>query len=301
MLGDILRRRSARASGSTMITNRHITILAIAFLLGLSSASNAEYLIYLKGGHFIEADDCTFSTSQGVEKGTEADAQPTFTEDCTKGKPEGQIFWSTINGYFGELNADDVYAIFGTKSLPPIKPSSATTPLEDYLITNRGESFVNAKVVEEKGVEVFGLKRDNLTKVNRRGLIEITPERLAKSRSGEGLCPGEPIEFSVSLIELVEGHFLGAITNLSKEPWRPSIEVEVRVKGRFLGKFEVEDRNVLAPAESTSMDSAVDGRFLKELERLKDAEAGVRLCYRKVKTAIKGPIAEKPSTIQSPK
>lgn len=37
------------------------------------------------------------------------------------------------------------------------------------------------------------------------------------------------------------------------------------------------------------MDSAVDGRFLKELERLKDAEAGVRLCYRKMKEATKGP------------
>ncbi len=35
------------------------------------------------------------------------------------------------------------------------------------------------------------------------------------------------------------------------------------------------------------MNSAVDGRFLKELERLKDAEAGVRICYRKVKTATK--------------
>lgn len=102
-----------------------------------------------------------------------------------------------------------------------------------------------------------------------------------------GFGPGEPIEFAVSLIELVEGHLLGAITNLSKEPWRPWIDVEVRVKGRFLGKFEVEGRNVLAPDESTSMDSAVDGRFLKELERLKDAEAGVRICYRKVKTATK--------------
>lgn len=270
-----------------MIANRHTTTLAMALLLGLSSASNAEYLIYLKGGHFIVTDDCTFSTSQGVGKGLDASEQPIFVEDCTKGKPKGQIFWSTINGQFGELSADDVYAILGTKSLWPVKPSGTTMPLEDYLITNRGESFVNAKVVEEKGVDVYGLKRDDLAKVDRRGVIEVAPERLAKSRSGEGLCPGEPIEFAVSLIELVEGHLLGSITNLSKEPWNPQIEVEVRVKGKFLGKFEVEDRNVLAPNESTSMDSTADSRFLKELERLKDPEAGVRLCYRKVKTAGK--------------
>ncbi len=300
-----------------MIKNHHTTTLAIALLLGLSSASDAEYLIYLKGGHFIVADNCTFSTSQRVGKGPEASGQPIgfdklttgsstglttgFVEDCTKGKPEGQIFWSTINGNFGEVNADDIYTIFGANSLQPIKPSSATMPLEDYLITNRGESFVNAKIVEENGVEVIGLKRDDLTKINRRGVIEITPERLAKSRSGEGLCPGEPIEFAISEIELVEGHLLGVITNLSKEPWRPWIAVEVRVKGRFLGKFEVEDRNVLDPHESTSMDSPVGGRFLKELERLKDAEAGVRLCYRKVKTATKGPTAEKSPTMQSPR
>jgi len=271
-----------------MIKNHHITTLAIALLLGLSSASDAEYLIYLKGGHFIVADNCTFSTSQGVGKGPKAGEQPIgfdkLTEDCKQGKPDGQIFWSTINGNFGEVNADDIYTIFGANSLQPIKPPSAALPLEDYLITNRGESFVNAKIVEENGVEVIGLKRDDLIRINRRGVIEITPERLAESRSGEGLCPGEPIEFAISLIELVEGHLLGTITNLSKEPWRPQIEVEVRVKARFLGKFEVEDRNVLEPHESTSMDSPVSGRFLKELERLKDAEAGVRLCYRKVKT-----------------
>lgn len=285
---DRLSQRAAKAS-SAMIKNRHTTTLAIALLLGLSSASDAEYLIYLKGGHFVVADDCTFSTSKGVGKGPEAAEQPIFVEDCTQGKPEGQIFWSTINGNFGEVNADDVYAILGTKNLLPIKPSSTTMPLEDYLITNRGESFVNAKVVEEEGVEVIGLKRDELIKVDRRGVIEIGAERLAKSRSGESLCPGEPIEFAVSEIELVEGRLLGAITNLSKEPWRPWIDVEVRVKGRFLGKFQVEDPNILLPNESTSIDSTVSVRFLKELERLKDADAGVRLCYRKVKTATKGP------------
>ena len=293
-----------------MIKHYHATTLAIAFLLGLSSASDAEYLIYLRGGHFIVADNCTFSTSQGVGKVPEASEQPIgfdklttgLAEDCTKGKPDGQIFWSTINGNFGEVNADDVYAIFGTKNLPPVELLGTTMPLEDYLITNRGESFVSSKVVEERGVEVHGLKRDDLIKVDRRGLIEIAPERLAKSRSGEGLCSGEPIEFAVSEIELVEGHLVGAITNLSKEPWRPWMDVEVRVKGRFLGKFQVEDPNILLPNESTSIDSPVmRARFLKELERLKDAEAGVRLCYRKVKTVTKGPTAEKLPTMQSPR
>ncbi|MDE2485083.1 MAG: hypothetical protein KGL32_07535, partial [candidate division NC10 bacterium] len=128
--------------------------LAILLILGLSSASDAEYLIYLKGGHFIVADDCTFAAPQEIGKPNATDAESTPIEDCTQGKPQaGRIFWSTINGNSGEVNADDVYAISGTKSLPPIKPSSATMPLEDYLITNRGESFVNAKTVEQKDVE----------------------------------------------------------------------------------------------------------------------------------------------------
>jgi hypothetical protein len=300
-----------------MIKKPHTTTLALALLLGLSSVSHAEYLIYLKGGHFIIADNCTFSTSKRVGKRPEAGEQPIgfdklttggstglttgFADDCTKGKPEGQIFWSTINGNFGEVSADDVYVVFGTKNLPPIKPSSTTMPLEDYLITNRGESFVNVKIVDENGVDVIGLKRDDLSKVNRRGVIEISPESVAKSRSGEGLCPGEPIEFGVSETEIVSGNFVGVVTNLSKEPWRLRIDVEVRVKGRRLGKFQIDDSNVLSPDESTSIDSSVPARFLKELERLKDAEAGVRLCYRKVKTGSKGSTAEKPPPMQSPR
>jgi len=56
----------------------------------------------------------------------------------------------------GEVNADDVYAIFGTKSLPPIKPSSATMPLKDYLITNRGESFVNPRLLKRRALRSMG-------------------------------------------------------------------------------------------------------------------------------------------------
>lgn len=283
-----------------MIRNRQTGTLVILLLLVLSSASDAEYLIYLKGGHFIVADDCTFGARQEVGKPPEADEQSTLVEDCTKGKPEGQIFWSTVNGNFGEVNADDVYAILGSKSPRSIRPTSATMPLEDYLVTNRGESFVNAKVVEEKGALVYGLKRDDLTKINRRGVIEIAPESVAKSRSGEGLCPGEPAEFAVSETEIVSGNFVGVVTNLSKAPWRPRIDIEVQLKGRRLGKFQVEDPNVLPPDDSTPIDHPVPARFLKELERLKDAEAGVRLCYRKVKTATREPIVEKLSSVPSP-
>jgi hypothetical protein len=285
-----------------MIKKLHIVTLALTLLLGLSSASDAEYLIYLKGGHFVVADDCTFSIGQGVGKGPEAGEQSIgsdklttgFVEDCTKGKPKGQIFWSTVNGNFGELNADDVYAIFGTKSLPTIKPSGPTLPLEDYLITNRGESFVNSKdAPEENGAEVYGLKRDELIKVDRRGVIEIAPERLAKSRSSEGLCPGEKAEFAVSEIALVGDHLLGVITNLSKEPWRPQIEVYIRVKGQDRGKVQVEDPNFLDPYESTSFDEQMKAKDIEKLEWLKlffkDAEASVRLCYRKLKTGTKRP------------
>jgi len=285
-----------------MIRNRHATTLTMALLLGLSSVSDAEYLIYLKGGHFVVADDCTFSTSKGGGKGPEVGEQSIgfdklttgLVEDCTKGKPKGQIFWSTVNGNFGEVNADDVYAIFGTKSLSTIKPAGPTWPLEDYLITNRGESFVNTKdVPEEDSAEVYGLKRDELITVDRRGVIDVAPERLAKNRSSEGLCPGQKAEFAVSEIELVGDHLLGVITNLSKEPWRPQIEVEIRVKGRRKGKFQVKDPNVLDPFESASFDEQVKVKDIEKLEWLKlffkDPEAGVRLCYRKLQTGTKGP------------
>ncbi|GEM_PF-1907430 len=291
-------------------------MLAVSLLLGFSSASEAEYLIYLKGGHFIIADNCRFSTSQigdkGVAEGMRSNEPSKSatggatgfaldeTEDCTQGKPEGQIFWSTINGNFGEVNVDDVYAILGTKTPPVLKPSSSRMPLEDYLITNRGESFVNARVVEEKRGEVHGLKRDDLSRFDRRDVIGIDPERVLKSRSGEGLCPGEPAEFSVSEVEIVDGRLIGVITNLSKISWRPWIDIEISVKGKRLGKFQADDPNTLSPNDNTALDSPVPARFLKDLEQLKNAEAGLRLCYRKVKTATKGVGAEKSPLIPSP-
>jgi hypothetical protein len=258
----------------------------------MSSASNAEYLIYLKGGHFIVADGCSLSAPRSIADTPERDERVSPPENCTQEKPqEGRIFWSTINGNVGEVNADDVYAILGAKTVPPGKPSGSTTPLEDYLITNRGQSFVNAKVVEERDVEIYASKRDEPAKVNRRGIIEIVPERLAKGRSGEGLCAGEPIEFAVSEIEIVDGHLLGVITNLSKTAWNPWIDVEVFIRGSRRGKFQIEDQgghaplpNTLKSDESISIDQPVPTRLLKEVERLKDAEAGVRLCYRKIRT-----------------
>lgn len=261
-------------------------------VLGLSCPARAEYLVYLKGGHFIVADECSFSPPRTSTVAPGTDQGNTTPGDCTQGKPQaGRIFWSTINGNTGEVNTDDVYAIFGAKTFPPSKPSSATTALEDYLITNRGESVVNAKVVEEEGMDLYASKRDEPTKINRRGIIEIAPERLAASRSGEALCQGEPVEFTVSEVEIVDDHLLGIVTNLSKTPWRPWIDVEVSIKGKRRGKFQIEDPvvhaplpNVLAPDESTSIDQPIPPRLFKELERMKESEAGVRLCYRKVKT-----------------
>jgi hypothetical protein len=263
---------------------RQTGTLAILLILGLFSASDAEYLIYLKGGHFISADRCTFSAHHEADKLPETDAGSTLVEDCAREKPkEGRIFWSTITGASGQVNADDVYAILGTTSLPPIK-IGVPMPLEDYLITNRDGSFVNAKTVEQKGMEVYGLKRDELIEINRRNIIEIAPESVARSRSGEELCPGESAEFSVGETEIVSGNFVGVVTNLSKAPWSPWIDVEVSEKGRRLGKFQVKDPNVLAPEDSTAIDAPVPNRFLKVLASLQDADAGVRLCYRKVKT-----------------
>ena len=156
---------------------------------------------------------------------------------------------------------------------------------------------MNSKDVPEvKGPEVRGGKRDESITVNRRGLIQIAPERLATSQSGDGLCSGEAVEFLVSEIELVEGRLLGVITNRSKEPWRPWIDVEVFVKGRPRGKFQIEDPvvhaplpNVLETGEHTAFDQLVQARFLEALGQLKDPGAGVRICYRKVKTATKSP------------
>ncbi|PWB44793.1 MAG: hypothetical protein C3F12_10375 [Candidatus Methylomirabilota bacterium] len=267
-----------------MAGTRHSGILVMLCLVGLPSVSTAEYLIYLKGGHFMIVDDCSFADSRAADTASETDEQSVLVDDCARGKPKGPIYWSTGNGQFGELDADDVYAILGTKDLPSVKPSGVATPLEDYLVTTRDESFMNAKIVEQEGVDVYGLKRDELATMKQRGVREIAPERLAKSRSGEGLCSGEPPEFAVSEVDVVEGHLLGSVTNRSKEAWRAELEVEVRVKGRFLGKFEVKDRNVLDPNESSSIDSPVDPRFLKELTGFKDPDAGVRLCYRKIKT-----------------
>lgn len=264
---------------------RRILVPTLLLLFGLSSASNAEYLIYLKGGHFIVADDCTFSSSLEVRNGPETNKQP--TSECTKGRPaDGRIFWSTINGSVGEVNADDVYAIFGGKGLAPIKPSSTTLPLEDYLITNRGQGFVNSKdAPEEKGPEVYGRKRDEPITLDRRSVIEMTPERLATTESGEGLCPKEPNEFAVSEIDLVGDHLVGTIINLSKKEWRPEIEIEIKAKGKLKGKFTVEDKNLLEPGEDVTFDHLVretnHRNFLKDF---KDPNTGVRICFRKVKT-----------------
>jgi hypothetical protein len=282
-----------------MLKTLQVGTSVVLLMVGLFSVANAEYLIYLKGGHYIVADDCNFSAGRVGGVTPEVVEQPIGVDefdsdiatDCTQGKPEGRIFWRTINGNVGEVNTDDVYAIFGSKSLPTLKPSSATMPLEDYLITNRNESFVNAKMLEQKGVDVYALKRDELSKVNGRGVTEIAPERLAKSQSGEGLCPGEPIEFSVTEVQIIDGHLIGVVTNLSKTPWKPWIDVEVTVKGRRRGKFQIEDPvvhaplpNVLMSNEGTSIDQPVPARLLKELDRITDADTGVRLCYRKIKT-----------------
>ncbi len=287
---------------------RYTGTVAITLLLGFSSTSYAEYLIYLKGGHYIVADNCTFSSRQeiGKDPGTEEKVVP--VEDCTTGKPEGQIFWSTIDGKFGEVNAEDVYAVFGSKSLAPIKPPRAAMPLEDYVITLRGESFLNAKTYEEKNSSVYTSKRDQLTAINRRGVTGIDPEGEAKSRSGEGLCPGEPAEFDVSETELVGNRLVGVIKNLSREMCMPiTIEVQVREKGRLKGKFNVSELNVVPPGESINFDAPVRVDLLKYLERVTTPEAGIRLCYKKVLSQSEcvrkagQPIAGQPATGQPAK
>jgi hypothetical protein len=266
----------------------------VLLILAISPAPRAEYLIYLKGGHYIVSDNCTFSTKHDIGEDTGKDDRAEREEsapyqDCTQGEPEGRIFWSTIDGKFGEVNADDVYAILGARTLTLKKPPPAKGPLEDYLITNRGESFVNAKAIQEEENRIYGMKRDDLAKIDRRGVTDIVREGEAKTRSGEGLCSGEPAEFSVTETELVGGNLVGVATNLSKTPWKPRIDVVVEVKGKRLGKFQIEDPNILAPNDSTPIDEPVPSRFLKYVERITDPEASVRICYKKVKTGAPQP------------
>src|SRR3990172_10611112 len=290
----------------------------IPLLLNFSSASYAEYVIYLKGGHYVAADNCTFLVRRERVKGGDAEKEGATivqVEDCAKQKPEekleGQIFWSTIDGKFGEVNADEVYYIYGSKELASIAPERKAKPLEDYLITTRGESFVNAKVLfgvgetrvtvrntdpaledyfasiqlkihrswsppkvargrvaivsirilrsgqvgdvavdsssgepvfddsalravhlstplppipplvksdtlplelrftyQEGEGRVYGLKRDDLANINRRDVTKIVPLADAKSRSGEGLCPGESADFDVIETDCVSGNFV---------------------------------------------------------------------------------------------
>lgn len=287
---------------------RYTGTVAITLLLGFSSISYAEYLIYLKGGHYIVADNCTFSSRQEIGKDPETEEKVIPVEDCTTGKPEGQIFWSTIDGKFGEVSSDDVYAIFGSKSLAPIKPPRAAMPLEDYVITFRGESFLNAKSYEEKDNLVYGFKRDDLSRINRRAVTEIAREGEAKSRSGEGLCPGEPAEFDVSGTELVGNRLVGDIRNLSREMCMPvTIEVQVWEKGKRRGKFPVTELNIIPPGDSITFDVPVRADLLKYVEGLTNPEAGIRLCYKKVLSQSEcvrkagQPIAGQPATGQSAK
>jgi hypothetical protein len=261
--------------------------------LMIAQTARAEYMIYLKGGHYIVADNCTFSASTQIEraegehgKDDGSVKRAIVSEDCTKGKPEGRIFWSTIDGRFGEINADDVYGIFGARTSMPERQPLLKPPLEDYLITTRGESFVNVERYREKGTSVTGHKRDELAKIDRRGIFEIAPEGAAGTRSAEGLCPGELPEFAVTETEAIDGRLIGVITNLSQAPWRPWIDVEVRVKGKRLGKFQVEDSNILSPGTSVVFDEKIPPRFVKEIERAKDPEASVRVCYRRVKAGV---------------
>ncbi len=281
---------------------RVTTTLTILLILGFSSSSYGEYLIYLKGGHYIVADNCTFSTRQEMRKDAETEEKAVVVEDCTIGEPEGPIFWSTIDGKFGEIDANNVFAIYGGKGPKGIKPPRERMPLEDYLITNRGESFVNAKRYEEKGSTVLGMKRDDLAKLGRRGLNEIAPEGVATTGAGEGLCPGEPPEFSVSDLDLRAANLIGAVTNLSSKPWRPLFEIEVhlkpqaqlmeRAKRSFVGKIRSEELDELRPGEGrnfdvrvrTQLQELVDKQLLRYVERAVGPEGDVRLCAKKVKS-----------------
>jgi len=276
--------------------DRFYTVGIAILALMIAQTARAEYMIYLKGGHYIVADNCTFSTSAQIEgadgehgKDDGSAKRAIVSEDCAKGKPEGRIFWSTIDGRFGEINADDVYSVFGARTSMPERQPPPKPPLEDYLITTRGESFVNVERYHEKATTVTGHKRDELAKIDRRGIFEIAPESTASTRSAEGLCPGELPEFAVTETEAVGGRLVGVVTNLTQAPWKAWMEVEVRVKGKRLGKFPIEDSNILPPGNSTVFDERIPPRFAKEFERAKDPEASVRICYRKVKRGIGQP------------
>ena len=271
----------------------------------------AEYIIYLKGGHYIIADNCTFSSRKGTEKGGEAEKEFILVEDCTIGEPEGPIFWSTIDGKFGEIDANNVFAIYGGKGLKELKPPRDRMPLEDYLITNRGEGFINAKTYKKQDATVYGVKRDEIAKLDRRGVTEIAPEGVAKGGPGEGLCPGEPPEFSVSDLDLRRENLIGNVTNLSSTPWRPLFEIEVhlrpeaqvheRAKRSFVGKFRIEELDELRPGDSRDFDALtnVDTKLLGYVKRAVDPEGDARLCAKKVKQPPGQPIAVSPPPRQA--
>lgn len=284
-------------------------LMALLLIHAGAPPSYAEYIIYLKGGHYIVAESCTFLARREVAKEPDAERESGFVEDCTIGEPEGPIFWSTIDGKFGEIDANNVFAIYGGKGPKEIKPPRERMPLEDYLITNRGESFVNAKRYEEKGGTVLGIKRDDLAKLGRRGLNEVAPEGVAKAGEGEGLCPGEPPEFSVTSLDLSGDNLVGFVTNLSSAPWKPSFEIEVhakpslqlklQAKRSFVGKFKVEDPNQLGPGEANNVYVPMDKQLLGYIKRAIDPEGDVRLCAKKLKQPPGQPIAVSPPTTQA--
>jgi hypothetical protein len=262
--------------------------IVMLLALGIISVSHAEYVIYLKGGHYIVADACTYVTRQELAKEPDSEREKIFIEDCTKGNPEGPIYWSTIDGRFGEIDADNVYLIFGSKNLPSIKPTRKTRPFEDYLITNRGESFVNAKIFEdfkEEDRRIFTLKRDELSNIYRRGIRQIVPEADVISRSGEGLCPGERAEFDVNDTKPFDDQFIGTFTNLSRGScMEVSIEVEVSQGGEFKGTFPIKVSGAVPPNGTKRFSVPIDKSVKKYVEQFLDREAGIQLCYRKVQS-----------------
>lgn len=268
---------------------RYSGILAMILVAGGSSPSHAEYLIYLKGGHYIAADNCTYLGHQDrVDEGDaeKEEAVVVQVEDCAKGKPEGRLFWSTLDGKFGEVNADDVYYILGSKALAPIAPHRQAKALEDYLIVNRGESFINAKAVSEGDGRVYALKRDVLANINRRDIAVIVPEADVKIRSGDGLCPGERAEFGVAREPRISGgHFVGVFKNLAKEAcMEATFEVQIYEQGAFKGNFEVTTRGSVRPGSIKRFDVKVPADYQDLIAKSLNREAGIQLCYTKVQS-----------------